>query len=640
VTQTFTIKNCGDVATTINSITITGNNPAGAGDFPGDYNDVHGCRTLQVNDSCSVSVTFTPGAAGIRNAVLHVNTSNAGTVNVSLSGSGVGQGGNTPAITVSPFSLTFPAQPQGTTSSSLSTTITNLGPTSVIVTAALTSGGVSGGTGFSASGLGTFTLGPGQSRTIGASFQAAAGATLGNYSGNIQFSYPGGSSNVSLFATVIAPLPELAVAVAPSSLNFGNVLFPGGTAGPLSVDFINVGDPVTITGISFVNQTGPGQFSSTFAAPVTVDTFDDVLIPVTFTPQGLGLSSATLRITTNIAGTFDVQLTGTGTAPFAQLTLKPLIDNFGNVQVNTTSGPGFFTLTNNGNATATGIVASVTGPFSIIGGVPATLAAGASTTIEVRATPTALGVQNGSLTVTSANAGSVIAPLSVTGVAQPSQTPGILSIFPGSLSFTQAVNTQTTQLISICNVGGQNLTLFSANIGGANAGSFQLLGSPIFPQILGPNVCYIIPVQFTSTSKKGDFSAFLTVSTSAAGSPQIVSLGGFVTDVPSAPTLTATPGSVNFGQVNAGTNSGVQFVTLTAGGTGVLSITGVSLTGANANQFTIVSDTGGIGLASGGQRIIGVKANPTSSGVKSANLHVTTLGSPGTLDVPLTVTAP
>jgi hypothetical protein len=77
------------------------------------------CTTLQPAQSCTVSVTFTPSAAGLRQAVLTVNGSNGGTYQVQLQGTGLpliqlipvaADSTTTPPVT----GLDFGMQPNGT----------------------------------------------------------------------------------------------------------------------------------------------------------------------------------------------------------------------------------------------------------------------------------------------------------------------------------------------------------------------------------------------------------------------------------------------------------------------------------------------------------------------------------------------
>ena len=109
---TATVTNKQTTALTINSITTN----------LGDYTDTSGCplspNTLAAGKTCTILVTFTPAAAGLRSGTLTVNTS-AGAPTVSLSGTGLA-----PAA-VNPSALTFAGQALGTTSPGQTVTLTN-----------------------------------------------------------------------------------------------------------------------------------------------------------------------------------------------------------------------------------------------------------------------------------------------------------------------------------------------------------------------------------------------------------------------------------------------------------------------------------------------------------------------------------
>src|SRR5438132_1296597 len=108
-----------------------------------------------------------------------------------------------------------------------------------------------------------------------------------------------------------------------------------------------------------------------------------------------------------------------------------------------------------------------------------------------------------------------------------------------------------------------------------------------------------------------------------------------------AATISADPAAgLDFGSEAVGGSSGLKSLTLTAGGGVLLTISSVSLTGADANQFSVVSDTGGVGFAPGGQRIFGIRFTPTSAGAKIAFLTVSSNAAGGTLNVLLTGTTP
>ena len=116
-TKSVTVRNTGNTTLNISSITIGGTN---AGDF-GISSKSCGA-TLAVSSTCTVSVVFTPQAAGTRTATLNfADDATNSPQSVSLNGTGT-------MVKVSPNSLTFASRTVGTTSGAKNVSLTNVGP--------------------------------------------------------------------------------------------------------------------------------------------------------------------------------------------------------------------------------------------------------------------------------------------------------------------------------------------------------------------------------------------------------------------------------------------------------------------------------------------------------------------------------
>src|SRR5207248_2482270 len=116
--QSVTLTNSGTAPLTIGSVAIAGTNS-------GDYAQTNDCptgpATLAASATCTITVSFTPLAAGSRNANISVSDDAAGSPHsVGLSGTGTA-----PAVSFSPASLSFGSQLVGTTSAAQSVTLTN-----------------------------------------------------------------------------------------------------------------------------------------------------------------------------------------------------------------------------------------------------------------------------------------------------------------------------------------------------------------------------------------------------------------------------------------------------------------------------------------------------------------------------------
>jgi hypothetical protein len=115
------------------SSSVTGISIALAGTNPADFAQTHTCGTsLTAGANCTISVTFTPTTTGSRTATL---TTGITGVSAALSGSGVTSGGGGAGVTVSPNPLNFGSQAVGTTSSTLTSILTNSSSTALTITA-------------------------------------------------------------------------------------------------------------------------------------------------------------------------------------------------------------------------------------------------------------------------------------------------------------------------------------------------------------------------------------------------------------------------------------------------------------------------------------------------------------------------
>jgi hypothetical protein len=112
-TQTVLLRNVGSSPLSISSITING-----------DFAETDNCgSSVPAAGNCTLSVTFTPTAAGFRNGSVSLQDNAAGSPHViTLIGSGAAA-----IVALSPASLSFSTQPVGTSSAAQSVTLTNTG---------------------------------------------------------------------------------------------------------------------------------------------------------------------------------------------------------------------------------------------------------------------------------------------------------------------------------------------------------------------------------------------------------------------------------------------------------------------------------------------------------------------------------
>jgi len=229
--QTVTLTNQGSQPLAITSIADLG---AAAADYARPAGAAGGtCPTaagsLAALSSCTVTVTFTPTAAGARNATLRFTDNHNGvagsTQDVTLAGTGIA---GIPGASVTPGELTYAARTVGSPSASQSVTLTNTGGAPLAIASITRVGANPGDFGRPAGAAG------GTCPTGAGSLAAAASCTVtttftptaaGVRTATLRFTDNAGGTagtqqTVTLSGTGIATAP--AIAVNPTSQNFGN----------------------------------------------------------------------------------------------------------------------------------------------------------------------------------------------------------------------------------------------------------------------------------------------------------------------------------------------------------------------------------------------------------------------------------
>jgi len=178
--QTLTLTNNGSLALSISSIALSGTN---ASDFAQTNTCPSGSSQLSAGSSCTINVTFTPGANGARSANLTFTDNAAGSPqSVALSGTGAAAA---PVVSLSPTSVSFGNQNVGSTSSAQAVSLTNSGTTPLSISNIALSG--TNASDFAQSNTcpsGSSTLAAGSSCTINVTFTPGAN---GARSANLTF---------------------------------------------------------------------------------------------------------------------------------------------------------------------------------------------------------------------------------------------------------------------------------------------------------------------------------------------------------------------------------------------------------------------------------------------------------------------
>ena len=291
-THVITLTNTGDQLVLITKVSIGGLNAP-------DFTQTATCLvSLKPGGTCSISVTFTPTAPGLRQATLTV-TDNApsGSQSVPLTGTGVAQ---QPEVTLAPAAFVF-ATPinQGSTSQPQSVSLANDGTALLHITSLSLDTTSANASDFAlTSNTCSATLAVKATCVITATF-----SPLGNgpRSANILVvdDAPGSPQQVPLTGTGTgAPITHSGISFAPASISFPattqNASSPGQT---LTITNSGTGT-LHFLAAPALGGSNPADFNltnnCTAAAYVPAAT---CTLSVTFTPLGVGPRSATLVIT-------------------------------------------------------------------------------------------------------------------------------------------------------------------------------------------------------------------------------------------------------------------------------------------------------------------------------------------------------
>jgi P pilus assembly chaperone PapD len=586
---TLTVSNTG--TSTLNVTNITSSN--------GQFVPNATAFTVAPGNSQAVNVTFTPTALGNRSGTLSIvhNDLLAGSpTTVSMSGTGIN-----PVVTVAPTSLAFGTVQAGS-SSILSLTVSNTG-TSDLVVSSVTSSNPR----FSPD-LTSFTVVPGANRVVSVTFAPIAG---GAQAGTLTLTHNavGGTTAVSLTGTGASP----AISLSPASLAFGNVVVGGSSS--LSLTVSNPGTAtLTVTNIT----ASDGQYVPALTS-FSVAPGGSQAVNVTFTPVATGSQPATLSITHNAAGSpTSAALSGTGTS--ASIGVSPLALVFGSVVLGSSSSLSLV-ITNTGGAplSVTNITSS-DGQFAP-DATSFTISAGGSQTVNVTFTPATGGSFAGTLSIAHGATGSpATVPLSGTGT-----TPQI-AVSPSTLTFgSVVVGSPAALLLTVTNPGDADL-----NVTATSSDDGQFTASPT-GYIVAPGASRAVTVTFTPTAT-GAQAATLSLTHNAAGSPTTVALAGTGT----APSFSATPGSLDFGSAAIGASASLT-ATVANAGTATLNVT--SVTSGNG-QF--VPDIAAFTVAPGGSQEVHLTFTPNAAGVQTSVLTFVhnAAGSPSTVAMSGSGTSP
>ncbi len=618
--QNISVSNTGNAALAISAITLA--NPA---DFSIAGGTCSAGGSVAAGASCTVSVAFKPsaGATGARSGSLSMVHNAAGSPgSVSLTGSAAAAAAPVAALT---STLAFGSVNVGTAGSAQTATLSNSGNAPLSITTLATGStefAISGGT--CAAG-GTVAAGSSCSVNIGFT-PSAAGARSATLL--VTHDASGGQSSTSLSGTGVALSPV--ISVSPSSLGFTQTVGSGSAAQTVSVS--NTGNaPLLINTLTLGGaQAADYQIATgtTCSAGGSVAANTSCVIKLVFTPAASGVRNASLAITHNAGTATSVTLTGTGTAtPQPAISLNAATLNFTAQTLGSTSASQSVTVSNSGAAalvfSGLALTGSAASDFTLGGTCSATgtLATGATCTVSFTFTPGAVGARSATLTLASnAVNGSAVLSLAGTGAAVPTPSVGLA---PGSLAFGNQASgtTSTARSITLTNSGSGALAI-SGISATAGYGVSHNCGTSL---AAGANC--VLSVTFKPTAV-GAATGNVNVASNATGSPHTVSLTG--TGVAASPVLVWTPATtaLAFGDAALGATPTPRTLTLSNEGPGAVTLQQLTLSGAQAADFSLGGGTCAVGasLAQSATCTVTIAFQPGAVGARAAALQIVSSG--------------
>ena len=426
---------------------------------------------------------------------------------------GTSSGGSTLSIEVSPSAINFGSLTVGQ-SASQTFQIINSGTKSLSVS------GISvAGTGFAVKSPALpLVLAAGQSGNVATTFTATA---AGPASGKIMISStaPDSPMIVAMSATAVGKASNLAVA--PSSLSFGDVKV--GSASTQTVQLKNSSSsPITVSAVSI---TGAGLSLSAVSLPLTLSAGASANLSAIFKPAAAGNASGALTIKSNASNSSDaIGWSGTGTAATSTgstLTATPPSVVFGNVPTGTATTQTI-KIANSGSSSVTVSSVTASGAGLTVSGIsaPFTLAAGSSANLTASLKPTASGAASGAIKIISNATADSSLQISWSATAEPSAVTLIAN--PTQLNFGNVtVGTTDTLQATFHNTGNSDATISSISVTGKG---FGLVGSGS-SATLAPGQTLTLNVSFDPATA-GSGSGALTVVSNASSKQIGIPLSG------------------------------------------------------------------------------------------------------------------
>jgi Beta-propeller repeat len=532
--QFAAVLNGGEAPLVISAMAVTG---ANAGDF--SLSGQSACIGPSISPGpapqCSFEVGFTPSTAGPESALLSVTDNAPGSPQVlELTGASA-----EPIAALSAANFNFGTQPENTSSSGQTITLSNTGgPPLTLSRFDISGSDIAQFSEATSTCLVGIALPSGGSCTVQVVFKPVS---TGAFHAELDFfDNSGGVANTEQVVplTGIGTAPSPVASILPSALGFGSQVVNVASA-PQSVTLTNRGSTalsLTAIGIMGANSadfaiasgtTCPGGGTLAIAGTCTV--------AIQFTPHALGTTSiANLDFADNASGSpQQVTLSGTGMAA-PDLVASPQSLNFGSQSLHTGAKDSLNVEVSNQGSTSAGIGTVSFSPmnqadFAVAGNTCTSLAPNGNCQITIAFQPATTGPRAATLNVPGAQPRMIA--LAGTGTQAAISLPTSFA-FPPQLAGTTGSPQPITVTNSSSGPYAGALTVNSVSKTGTNAGDFVLMTDGCTGQATPPAGSCAIQVAYkpapgvTCGAGNGARSGVLNLVDNAPGSPHSVPLSG------------------------------------------------------------------------------------------------------------------
>ncbi|MGB9477717.1 MAG: choice-of-anchor D domain-containing protein [Candidatus Acidiferrum sp.] len=465
--------------------------------------------------------------------------------------------------TLSATSHTFGSVAVSASSNTASVRLTNSG------TAALANVSIAASTNFTEANTCGTSVAAGKNCTISITFVPTATGTL---TGSVTITDSLGTQTISLSGTGAAP-----ITISPASHAFGSVAL-GSTSAVETLTVTNKGTAAASLSIDSSSAAFPDANScGTSLAGSSSCTVSVTFVPGTTSGHQTGTVSIGYTLD-SVSGTVSAAVQGTGVEP---ISVSPSSRALGSVAIGQTSAAKTFTVTNESSSTES-LTVTASAPFAE-SDTCSSVAAGKTCTITATytpstATPLVTGQQTGIITVADGTLDTVSLSLTGTAVAP-------VTVSPSSIAFstTLAVGTASAaHTVTINNKESIPLTILSIV---ASPASYAVTATTCGSSLAASSSCTVTLVFTPAVS--GSIPGTLTISDSAVGSPQVVSLtGGGQTNNLRSIAITVPDSSLPAGETEQATATG----TYANGTTG--NVTALATWTSSTADATVGSTTG------------------------------------------------